>query len=649
MKRFLIIFVVAILFVFQSKAQDLYHDSLALVALYDSTNGPSWVNDSNWLSGPLSTWYGVTVDTAIGRVTGLDLSSNGLRGKIPSIIGSLTGLKILNLSGEDSLYGSIPSEITNLTQLQELYLNNNYLAGAIPDSIGKLVNLKYLFLNNNLLSGSIPESIGNLENVVTLFLANNKLIGEIPTSIGNMLSVKYLYLYNNRLTGRIPQQVCNLTNLVQLYLEENELYGHVPDSIGKLSNLQILYLYDNKLSGKLPKSLTYLTSLTTMNISNNMFEDSFPDISNLVNLTSLDISNNEFSYLPDLSGLSGLTSFKVYNNNLTFADLEPNIKLLTQYSPQGKVGSAQYIKAEDGDTLKLVVTVPGEHNIYQWFKNDTAIVGATSSVYYINGYEAKSDSGIYYCKITDTLVPNLSLRTYDYFVGVTPKSYSITVEVDPVGAATISGGGNYFKEQKISVRALPNYGYMFKYWKENGQIVYGDSIYSFVVDTDRVLTAVLAPKSFQIDVSVYPAGWGSASGGGTYLYGDTVTVSATAEAGYKFCCWTVGGDTVSTENPYTFVVDSSEELVANFVQATYVRKIWHDSVLVVPNPTRNGFMFKGLNRAARVEILNLQGKVIYKAVYNPGEKINVRALAAGVYLVRLRFGDKVLNFKLIKQ
>ena len=36
-------------------------DSLALVALYDSTDGNNWTNNTNWLATPVYYWYGVTV------------------------------------------------------------------------------------------------------------------------------------------------------------------------------------------------------------------------------------------------------------------------------------------------------------------------------------------------------------------------------------------------------------------------------------------------------------------------------------------------------------------------------------------------------------------------------------------------------------
>ena len=63
-------------------------DRAALVALYNATDGPNWVDNTNWLTdAPLGEWYGVSTDAA-GRVVGIDLRGQwapvkGLSGAIP--------------------------------------------------------------------------------------------------------------------------------------------------------------------------------------------------------------------------------------------------------------------------------------------------------------------------------------------------------------------------------------------------------------------------------------------------------------------------------------------------------------------------------------------------------------------------------------
>ena len=57
---------------------------------------------------------------------------------------------------------------------------------------------------------------------------------------------------------------------------------------------------------------------------------------------------------------------------------------------------------------------------------------------------------------------------------------------------------------------------------------------------------------------------GTITGAGEYKEGTEVTLTATAAEGYEFVNWTVLGEEVSTENPYTFVVSADLALVANF-------------------------------------------------------------------------------------
>src|SRR6266498_1699589 len=145
-----------------ANAQVNVQDSLALVDLYNSTNGPNWDNNSGWLTGPVSKWYGITVTDT--RVTKISLVHNKLNGKIAS-------------------------SISNLANLRSLDLSFNQLSSSIPASIGKLVNLRYLDLINNQLSGNIPNTIGNLAHLTHLYLSRNQLSGSIPASIGKLTNL----------------------------------------------------------------------------------------------------------------------------------------------------------------------------------------------------------------------------------------------------------------------------------------------------------------------------------------------------------------------------------------------------------------------------------------------------------------------------
>ena len=106
-------------------------DLAALTALYEATNGANWTNRTNWFTySPFADWHGVTTDES-GRVTSLNFYYNGLSGTIPAEISGLTDLTSLRISN-NALTGTIPSQLGNLTNLTSLDLVQNQLSGAIP-------------------------------------------------------------------------------------------------------------------------------------------------------------------------------------------------------------------------------------------------------------------------------------------------------------------------------------------------------------------------------------------------------------------------------------------------------------------------------------------------------------------------------------
>jgi hypothetical protein len=377
-------------------------DSLALVALYDSTNGDNWTNHTNWKTDSVSTWYGVTVDT--GRVISLSLNINNLSGTIPSSIGNLSSLRTLNFAS-NQITGSIPPEIGNLSNLEYLILTSNQITGSIPPEIGNLSNLKHLYLTDNQITGSIPPEIGNLDNLERLILNDNQITGSIPPEIGDLSNLEHLFLNINQITGPIPPEIGNLSNLLSLYLYDNQITGSVPTEIGNLSNLLMLYLYNNQLTGTIPS-----------------------EIGNLSNLRDLYLYDNELTDLPDLSSSTSLQRLRVQNNKFTFEDIEPNIGFLDTsfiYSPQDSVGKSKDTTIVEGLNFTMSVSVGGENNLYQWKKDAVAILGATDSSYTIISAEP-GDAGSYICEITNTLATELTLYSKPTNVTVIPPYITVT-------------------------------------------------------------------------------------------------------------------------------------------------------------------------------------------------------------------------------
>jgi len=129
---------ICISFIARAQPTVLTSDSLALVAIYNTNNGSNWTVKTNWLSGPVNTWYGVTV--AAGRVSEIDLSNNALLRQLPSDLGNLTELTDLNLSS-NNLFDVVPKSILNLTKLETLNLSGNQLTDLPDLSESQIVEL----------------------------------------------------------------------------------------------------------------------------------------------------------------------------------------------------------------------------------------------------------------------------------------------------------------------------------------------------------------------------------------------------------------------------------------------------------------------------------------------------------------------------
>ena len=229
----MLLLIMLVLPVIGVQAQVAQDDSLALVALYQATDGANWSDNTNWLTGPVAQWFGVEVTG--DRVTHLDLNANRLTGEIPVEVGNLTSLTILRLGSNSSLTGEIPVELGNLTNLTELILWFSDLTGEIPAELGNLTNLTLLNLWNNGLTGEIPVELGNLTNLTLLNFDNNGLTGEIPVELGNLTKLTFLSFSHNDLMGGVPAELGNLRTLQHLRFWDNLLTGALPLSLANLS------------------------------------------------------------------------------------------------------------------------------------------------------------------------------------------------------------------------------------------------------------------------------------------------------------------------------------------------------------------------------------------------------------------------------
>lgn len=311
-----------------------------LRALYEATGGDNWRNGGGWMSdAPQEEWLGIDIDAA-GRLTGLDLSGNGLRGRLPAGLAALEALTGLRIADNAGLSGRLPLSLARLDLRVLHYAGTDLCApataafrgwlAAIASHEGTGVDCDALATERDILwtlhEATDGPNWNNSEGWLTdapledwyglsvdadgavteLRLAANALSGAIPAELGELTRLEFMDLFGNDLTGPIPAELGGLDSLWWvLDLGHNGLTGPIPPELGELSDLQYLDLSGNDLTGSIPPELQGLASVETLILSGNDLTGPVPPaLGSLGRLEMLNLSDNGLtgSVPPEISG-----------------------------------------------------------------------------------------------------------------------------------------------------------------------------------------------------------------------------------------------------------------------------------------------------------------------------------------------------------
>ncbi len=165
------------------------------------------------------------------------------------------------------------------------------------------------------------------------------------------------------------------------------------------------------------------------------------------------------------------------------------------------------------------------------------------------------------------LAPLVANRTL--VANFSPIPYTVAVSALPVSGGTTSGGGTYNYGSSVTVNAVSNAGYAFSNWTEGTTVVSTNANYQFTLTGNRTLVAHFITVPYTVVVSSLPILGGVTSGGGSFNYGTSVTVTAVPNTGFTFTNWTEGSTVVSTNANYQFNITSNRNLVANYAAIQY--------------------------------------------------------------------------------
>ncbi|XP_075080783.1 TMV resistance protein N-like isoform X1 [Nicotiana tabacum] len=185
----------------------------------------------------------------------IHMQRSGIRELPSSIFQYQTHITKLDLSCMNNLV-ALPSSICRLKSLVSLNVLGCFNMESLPEEIGDLDNLEELDAGDSTLISRPPSSIVRLNKLKILNFSGFRYNGvhfEFPPVAEGLRSLEHLNLsYCNLTDGGLPEDIGSLSSLKELYLGGNN-FKHLPRSIAQFGALRILDLRNCKRLTQLPQ------------------------------------------------------------------------------------------------------------------------------------------------------------------------------------------------------------------------------------------------------------------------------------------------------------------------------------------------------------------------------------------------------------
>lgn len=245
------------------------------------TNGPPLLWENDIMLENECEWTGITCDSE-GKVEFLDIRHMQLKGTLPAQLSLLTELKRLQIF-DNKFRGDIPAEFQALTKIRGIELGDNEYTGTIPSNLFLMTTLNFLHMDfNNFEQGPFPIGLLDLPQLRSFGLRATQRIGTIPEEIFRLPLLQRISCASNQLTGTLSTR---LQSVLSLHVGQNYLNGTIPSELGLLTNLEHLDIFENEFTGSIPTELGLCTKLKGMDLSTNSLTGTLPE--EVMHLTNL--------------------------------------------------------------------------------------------------------------------------------------------------------------------------------------------------------------------------------------------------------------------------------------------------------------------------------------------------------------------------
>lgn len=280
-------------------------------------------------------WTGITCDSE-GKVEILDIRHMNLKGTLPAQLSLLTELEWLQI-WDNKFRGDIPAEFQALTNMRRIELGLNAYTGTIPSNLFLMTTVEILHMDwNNFERGPFPIGLLDLPELKSVDLQATRRTGTIPEEIFSLPLLGRISCASNQLTGTLSTKIARLQPLWSLNVGENYLGGTIPSQLGLLTNVDYLDLYKNEFTGSIPTELCLCTKLEGVDLSSNSLTGTLPE--GLMHLTNLrfwfGFAKNKLSgtISTGIGRLSGLDYALELHNNQFNGTIPSEFGLLTGLS-----------------------------------------------------------------------------------------------------------------------------------------------------------------------------------------------------------------------------------------------------------------------------------------------------------------------------
>jgi hypothetical protein len=246
----------------------------------------------------------------LDKVTYLNTKGNYLTGRIPASIGNMVNLKRIVLSGNLREFGRVsvkepPQDKNKGYHGGKNFTGTNNFSGTLPSTLGNLSNLEVLEIAHQPnIKGPIPSELGNLSNLIWLYISFNDFSGTtLPSSLGNLTTLRHLQINSTGIEGEIPASFQNLTELRSLSIGQSSnaapgtnLTGALPD-FSNFTELTSLLLDNNNLTGEYPHYFNNgnFTFMHTLRMSWNNLTGTLHGFENLPYMKSFSVAGNNMT------------------------------------------------------------------------------------------------------------------------------------------------------------------------------------------------------------------------------------------------------------------------------------------------------------------------------------------------------------------